>query len=311
MADPEPINIYFAEGNYHLTKRRRSRNESYSDNRLPVLAFRRENGSYLALLANYAMHNVALSYQNRSFSADVAGIAAEHARSSLPGKPITLLTNGASGDLVPPDVSPDPNTMHAFGSKIGDAIVQIVQKGRRHSPQALCSEIEDVVLPLTLLSPQDVLVEFKHEAERYKGKESWSSAITGWKDDTLALLNGDPPLSTTAVLQVIRIGPLIFTAIGAEVFSRLEDELRSIEGPNHYVIGYANGNIGYLPFREMYLEGGYEVETAYKFYGNFMISLGGYEQVRDQAVFLLGAIRSDEPRAQDFSPDYLNTNPYK
>ena len=105
-------------------------------------------------------------------------------------------------------------------------------------------------LPLRLLSHQEVLLEYEQEAERTRGNAPWLRAITNWKDDTLALLKNDPPLCTPMVLHLIRIGPLVYTAIGAEVFSRLGDELRAAEGPGNYVVGYANGNIGYLPFRE-------------------------------------------------------------
>ena len=34
---------------------------------------------------------------------------------------------------------------------------------------------------------------------------------------------------------------------------------------------YANGNIGYIPTARAYLEGGYEVDSAYRYYGLQMI----------------------------------------
>ena len=33
------------------------------------------------------------------------------------------------------------------------------------------------------------------------------------------------------------------------------------------VLGYANGDIGYIPTQPAYAQGGYEVEDAYKYYG--------------------------------------------
>ena len=107
-------------------------------------------------------------------------------------------------------------------------------------------------LPLTALSHQDVLLEYEQETIRNRDKGRWLRAIEDWKEDTLALLQKRSPLCTPVVLQLIRIGPLVFTAIGAEVFSSLGDELRAAEGPGNYVVGYSNGNIGYLPFREAY-----------------------------------------------------------
>jgi hypothetical protein len=310
MANPEPVDLYFAEGSCNLTRDRRS-GSSYQhvDNRLPVLAFRKEDGSYLALLANYAMHNVSLSSENRLISGDIAGIAAQHASLNLPGEPITLLTNGGCANTVPLDASADPNILLSFGNRIGDLIIEITQEGKKCTQQGLASMIEWIDLPLDLLSREDVLTEYQQEAARYEGKTVWLRAIKDWKHNTLELLQNDPPVSIPIVLQVIRIGPVAFTAIGAEVFSHLGGELRAVYGPGNYLVGYANGNIGYLPFRDVYHEGGYEVETAYKFYGNFMVSPGGYEQVRDRAIKLLDTGRGDEPQPQDFTPEFVGIDP--
>jgi hypothetical protein len=78
--------------------------------------------------------------------------------------------------------------------------------------------------------------------------------------------------------------------MGAEVFSRMAEELRRAHGSHTYVVGYANGDLGYLPFCEIYDEGGYEVDMAYKFYANFMIAPGGYEMLRDRAIEMLAEV---------------------
>ncbi|MGD9092892.1 MAG: neutral/alkaline non-lysosomal ceramidase N-terminal domain-containing protein, partial [Anaerolineales bacterium] len=138
MTNLEPVSLYFGEGQCRLARDRRSRSDyPHVDHRLPVVAFRKEDGSYLALLANYAMHNVSLSYGNRLFSADIAGIAVEQARMSLPGKPITLLTNGGSGNTVPTKVSSDPRIMFEIGNSLGEMIIQVVGKSKLLSLQTL------------------------------------------------------------------------------------------------------------------------------------------------------------------------------
>jgi hypothetical protein len=65
-------------------------------------------------------------------------------------------------------------------------------------------------------------------------------------------------------------------------------DLRAACDPHIYVVGYANGDIGYLPPAEVYAEGGYEVNMAYKFYGsNFMVAAGSFELLRERALALL------------------------
>jgi hypothetical protein len=60
-----------------------------------------------------------------------------------------------------------------------------------------------------------------------------------------------------------------FGATNAEVFSEFTDMLRLRSDKQIYLIGYANGDLGYLPTRAAYLEGGYEVDVAHLFYGGF------------------------------------------
>jgi hypothetical protein len=126
-------------------------------------------------------------------------------------------------------------------------------------------------------------------------------AYREWRDETLVLLAaGRAPQSVTMDVQVIRLGPVALVAVGAEVFSKMAPDLRAAYGPHTYLIGYANGDIGYLPPAEVYAEGGYEVDMAYVFYGNFMVAAGGFEQVRDRALRLL---RDLGPKPDDSKSD--------
>ena len=45
-----------------------------------------------------------------------------------------------------------------------------------------------------------------------------------------------------------------------------------------------NGDLGYLPTRAAYDEGGYEVEVAHMFYDAFRVSPGGLEALVDGAA---------------------------
>jgi len=292
VADPEPVTLYFAESRCRMAiDRRKVSRYKYADDRLPVLAFKNDDGSYLAVLSNYPMHNVALSYENRYVSADVFGNAAEYTRASLPGKPITLLTNGGCANVVPPQKSVDPEYMLGLARLLGDALVQTAEQSETCLSSNLAYYSESIELPLSVPLPDGVLREYERDCLRYDADSPWFAAITEWKEETLQLLDGDHPSNIMIELHLISIGPVTFTAAGAEVFTLFAEELRAAAGPNNYVIGYANGNIGYLPFWNAYKEGGYEVDTAYKFYANFMNAPGGYEIVRDRAMVLLSAVQ--------------------
>jgi hypothetical protein len=260
---------------------------------LPVLAFRRDDGSYVAVIANYAMHNVALPPENRHISADVAGAAARSIRDDLPGQPTVLFTNGGCGNVNPPASSTDFGVMEQFGRLLGRAATYTARFEAAVCEDAiLASELETVELPLSVLTPAQVEREYQAAiGECVPGVFFWENArraYDDWRNETLALLaQGDPPRTTVLDLQAVRLGPVRLVAIGAEVFSHMALDLRAAAGPGAYVVGYANGDIGYLPPREIYAEGGYEVTMAYKFYGHFMVAPGAFETVRERALALL------------------------
>jgi neutral ceramidase len=291
VADHRPVTLRFAEERCTLAQDRRPPSLlAHTDHRLPVLSLVNDKGNYVAVIANYPMHNVALSAENRLISADMAGAAAEWARQRLPGAPVVLMTNGACGNLNPPSLSADPHVMESYGRQLGEVILRGVHDGESALTPLLGTNLQTVALPLTILSQEAVLAEYNRLAKMVI-LDRRQAAMREWRDDTLALLEQgtppDEPWTAPIDIQVLRIGPVRFAALGAEVFSRMADELRAIHGPHTYVVGYANGDTGYLPFREAYPEGGYEVETAYKFYANFMVAPGSYELCRDTAVELL------------------------
>jgi hypothetical protein len=291
-ADPEPVTPRFAEGACTLGRDRRPPSTySHVDKRVPVLAFMRGDGSFLALVANYAMHNVALSYENRLISADMSGVAAERARQRLPGAPVVLMTNGGCANIQPLQVLADPAHMKRQGRELGDVVVRTARAGQPCSPSGLVTAMETIELPLVVQSREEVRREYENSWDQLPEGSPWRGAIREWRDETLALLERGAPSDVVTDLQVLKIGPVNFVAIGAEVFSRMADELRTAHRPQTYVVGYANGDLGYLPFREIYGEGGYEVDLAYKFYGNFMIAPGAHETLRDRALELLHALK--------------------
>lgn len=321
-AHPQPVTLHFAEGRCTLARDRRSASPlSHVDNRLPVLALKNAREEYIALIANYPMHNVALSAGNRLISADMAGFAAEWAKQHLPGNPITLMTNGGCGNVDPPHLSADPSLMEEYGRELGEAILRTVANAELCSQPVLATALESFNLPLIVLSREQVLAEYERMASM-TAMIRWQVAMRSWRDDTLALLDqGQPELTPEEVadgvvpdapwgapidIQVLGIGPVHFAALSAEVFSRMADELRAVYGPRTYVVGYANGDLGYLPYQEVYAEGGYEVDTAYKFYANFMVAPGSYEMCRDTALALLfGLGATPEERAAAQSSEEL------
>ena len=295
VARPTETTLHFAETACYLAADRRAISpNSHMDPALPVLSWRSDDGSHVAVLANYAMHNTALGPDNRHISGDAAGVAAAHIRESLPGTPTVLFTNGGCGNVNPPAQTPDYRVAQQFGRRLGGAAAYAAQANLRpYADVSLSSELTTVRLPYALMTPDEVVAEYERAvAECDPQLLFWQRARRAydqWRDETLAALAaGHAPTEVEVDLQVVKIGPASFVAISGEVFSRLATDLRAAYGSHAYVVGYANGDIGYLPPAEVYAEDGYEVNMAYKFYGsNFMVAAGSFELLRDRALALL------------------------
>ena len=288
VAAPENVTLWFAEGCCRLSIDRRWKwynftQHAHVDHVLPVLALRRQDGGYLAVLTNYAMHNVAAGGGNRLVSADAAGAAAEMVRGQLPGRPVVLVTNGGAGNVNPPEFGNDFAAVGRVGAKLAAAVMDTLGHLQQCEHPAIASRMQPLRLPLIIPDREDVIW---HCMEM--GKLSHQREFDEWCHSTLNLLEqGNVPGDIEIDLQAVRIGPASFVAIPAEVFARMAADLRAACGQHTYVAGYANGNIGYLPFREIFDEGGYEVDTAYIVYGNFMRKPEAFDLVRDAGAGML------------------------
>ena len=66
---------------------------------------------------------------------------------------------------------------------------------------------------------------------------------------------------------MLRIGPVTFVALPGETFSSTGRAVREIAGGPTIVCGWANDLVGYIPDETALVRGGYEVETAHRYYG--------------------------------------------
>jgi hypothetical protein len=121
--------------------------------------------------------------------------------------------------------------------------------------------------------------------------EKYKRVVKHWRTSVLAELQAGTAAShSEAELFAVSLGPITMLGMNAEVFSEFTDWLRAAGNGTVCVIGYANGDLGYLPTRTAYSEGGYEVEVAYFFYGGFRPKAGGLELLAEEAVQLLGSM---------------------
>jgi neutral ceramidase len=289
MGKTEPCDVVTLEGRLDLAVDRRGKATPHTDPRVGGVGFRRRNGGYTAVIVNYPMHAVALGPTNRLISADVPGRAAVRLSGLLPGHPIALITNGACGNLNPPFENVPSEQIDVWGGQVADAVAGLFGKAAPVSNPVFRTLSRVVPLPLDALSVDEIEAYAAHivgdPASQSEWAEKFRRAVDNWRRTMIAAVReGTAGDTRDAELFAVRIGDVALLGMNAEVFSRFTDDVRESTGRKLYVVGYANGDMGYIPTRAAYDEGGYEVEIAHLFYCNFRPKAGGLELLAQHAA---------------------------
>lgn len=242
---------------------------------LNMLAFRDEASQFIAILVNYACHPVCLEHTNRLISADYPGVLARVLQEQTGA--VTLFTNGADGDINPQQMG-----SFAYAESLGLALSEEALRVLDTLEYRDCTDLritnETLALPL---NPHPTPMQLSQEIARRQQElaraeadgdapmSRFHRALLGWAEDALSgSLRGSLTTSVPAEIQVICLGDFWLVGIPGEMFSELGREIKNLF-PTHSVLllGYANDDIGYIPTRQAYAAGGYEIDEAYKFYG--------------------------------------------
>lgn len=205
------------------------------DPEVGVLKVVAADGSPRALLWNFAVHGTALGKDNLRLSGDLMGIAAQRLERTL-GVP-ALYTNGAVADVNPARHGP------AAAEELGATLArQVLAVWERVSPQeeaGLSTLVEAIHLP----KPRLVL---RNCAGRWIPRSV--SLGLGWA------------LPEAGELVAVRTGAHAWVAIPGELETRLGQEVKAVGRrffQGTFVVGLANGYLGYFLTREAYRQVGY------------------------------------------------------
>lgn len=258
------------------------------------------DGRVVATLINHACHPVVLCEDNLQFSGDFPAFAIREIETAT-GAP-ALFLNGTCGNINPVRRG-DFEAAAALGTELAtSALAAASGASEWQGNLPLRSAGRTVALPLEhpTLAAFDAYVAAAEQAlaahrdpENYEGRrladevaraqemrnriEKRRIRVQGMTDAA-----GNLPFR----LQVATIGPAAVVAMPGETFMELGLELRQGTGaPVTFVVGYSNEAISYVPTREAYPEGGYEVDVA-------QVAAGAGEKLVQEALALLGSTRA-------------------
>ncbi len=242
---------------------------------LGVIAFQDKAGQSIAVLVNYACHPVCLDPANRLVSADYPGVLARALQEQT--QAVTLFFNGADGDINPAQMG-SFTYAEDLGRALAAEVLRVLSLLEYRDSAALRVSCEILDLPL-LPQPSGAELNRQVAEQRRRLAEARAAgdalqgrihqAMLGWAENTLAgALRGNLPSHVRAEIQVFCLDETRLVGIPGELFSELGREIKkSAASPSVLLLGYANGDIGYIPTRAAYSLGGYEIEEAYKYYG--------------------------------------------
>ena len=199
-----------------------------------------DSGGLAAVVFDYASHSTALGPQNYLVSGDVHGLAEQFLEKYLAGGVVAPGFAGASGNVDPwyrvlPAFKtengwiPEPVLM---GTMLGEEVSHVLDGMKKPGPNG---PIKTAIKTLALSRKQDA------------------------KSDKAT--NGETPDFN---LTVGRLGNVAVVGIGGEVFSELGLAIKKGSPfPHTLIITHCNGAAGYVPTKEAYHEGGYEVTSSH------------------------------------------------
>ena len=243
------------------------------DRRIGLLKIDKEDGSPLALIANYPIHGTVMSGANLEISGDAPGVVSEYVEQKI-GVPV-LFINGAAGNMAPIySVYPNAKAGHLSQFKVllGDRILEANQK--------ITIGVDSIKLVAGSLTV---------ETPRKPGME-WSSDLKKYSSTTKAGVN-----MVRLPVRFLKISSdIAIWSAPVELFCEVSNEVRERSPfPYTFYFGYTNGWFGYLPTAAAWPRGGYEVETVSPF------TSSAEKDLKESVLgYLQGEMQSNPPVTQ-------------
>jgi hypothetical protein len=269
------------------------------DPAVSVLRVESNDGAPLALWFSHATHPVILGSENTSLSAEFPGQAARDLATLWEGA-VALFAQGCCGDVNPVRRG-SYREVRSVGRELAGAAL-IAAERARPLPPLIESRLATIALPLQL-PESEAAAHAELDAARAVLSEAEARAARGdlpeyrlqvpramaeWAEDYRAAARSHSPAAAPFTLQAIRLGDVALLATSGETFVAIGQEIQAASPfPDTVTLGYTNGCLGYIPTASAFPEGGYEIDTAYKYYGTLMVTPACEGLIMDAATRLL------------------------
>ena len=283
----EPSRVGVGSGHVEgIGVNRRSPDRKPVDEEIGIIKVEDMSKRLRAVLINYSCHPTVLGSDNLLASGDFPYFAIERIEKELGTGGFGMFVNGTQGNISMGHsselsaigiVTPGRTFEHAeeLGNKLASATLAVLDTIETSDSPALGAEVSQVAFPLKDLPPLSVaerdLTFAQSELDalsrdggsledvmKAKSKRLYASITEFYARETSVFKDGHLPVE----LQAIRVGDAMFLAVPAEIFVEIGMGIKERAKHKTFIIGIANGYIGYLPTAAAYAESGYEVVSS-------------------------------------------------
>lgn len=227
-----------------------------SDHSVPVMSAVRPDGSLLAVLFGYACHGTVLDgYQ---WSGDYPGFAQAELESAHSGAK-ALFFAGCGADQNP---MPRRSVERArqYGRELAAAVDRVLGETMAPLDARLETHYREIELALAELPGVDRLAELAQSTSGYE-QRCYARLLADARAGAAFSQTRPYPV------QLWRAGNQTLLALGGEVVVEYAISAKRMLGSDTFVMGYANGVMGYIPSEKILHEGRYEGKIAQVVYG--------------------------------------------
>ena len=271
------------------------------DPEIGVLRIAGADGRPRAIAVTHSCHPVVLAGSNYLLSADYPGQVAALLEGVHPGA-VCPYFNGTCGNINSVPVGGTFDDARRLGVVAGSAALLAAERIEMADDVDLAVASTVVEAPLAELPPAAALEALLERRAVELGRLLTEGRISQvahdhdlqmlWARDALAeRRKGTPPTTRSLELQAVRLGDALLVTTPGETFVEIGLAIKAASPlPNTFVLGYTNGNVGYIQTAAAFGEGGYEVDRAYQFYGIYNFAPGVEEAVTQAGIALAQVI---------------------
>ncbi len=265
---------------------RRSLDKKPIDEEIGIIKIADADGNTRAVLINYSCHPTVLGSNNLLATGDFPYFTIEKIEREIGDGGFAMFVNGAQGDISMGHsselsaigiITPGRTFEHAaeLGCKLADATLEVLPEISTSDALELGALSFPVNFPLKDLPEVEKAAEDLRKSDEElarisengtpvehlmsaKSNRLYASITHFYARETAVLSDGHLPVE----LQAIRVGDAVFLAVPAEVFVEIGLEIKRRAKHKTFIVGIANGYIGYLPTQAAHAVGGYEVVAS-------------------------------------------------